>query len=85
MFTNMGLDLIDASTRLASAPGLWSGSVPEAVAALSTCYRPHRLLLSYQATSLDFRHHAIACRDASLNLLPYGPELVVDAGTFVTF
>lgn len=78
-------DLIDASTRLASVPGLSSGSASEAVAALSTRYRPHRLLLSDRATGLDFRHHAIPCDGASLNLLRYGPELVVDAGTFDTF
>jgi AraC-like DNA-binding protein len=78
-------DLIDASTRLASVPGRYSGSAFEAVAALSTRYRPHRLLLSDQRIGLDFRHHAIACESASLNLLRYGPELVVDAGTFDTF
>jgi len=78
-------DLIDASTRLASVPGSYSGSASEAVAALSTRYRPHRLLMSEQRAGLDFRHHAIACEGASLNLLRYGPELVVDAGTFDTF
>ena len=78
-------DLIDASTRLASVPGLYAGSANEAVAALSTRYRPHRLLLNDQRSGLDFRHHAIACEGASLNLLRYGPELVVDAGTFDTF
>ena len=78
-------DLIDASRRLSGVPGLSSGSAPEAVAALSTRYRPHRLLLSGQANGLDFRHHAIHCEGASLNLLRYGPELVVDAGSFDTF
>lgn len=78
-------DLIDASTRLARVPGLRSGSVPEAVTALSTRYRPHRLLLPDQRIGLDFRHHAITCEGASLNLLRYGPELVVDAGSFDTF
>ena len=78
-------DLIDASNRLASVPGLRFGSAPEAVAALSTRYRPHRLLLPDSKAGLDFRHHAIACESASLNLLRYGPELVVDAGSFDTF
>ena len=78
-------DLIDASNRLASVPGLRFGSAPEAVAALSTRYRPHRLLLTDNEAGLDFRHHAIGCEGASLNLLRYGPELIVDAGTFDTF
>lgn len=78
-------DLIDASNKLASVPGFCSGNADEAVAALSTRYRPHRLLLSDGMVGLDFRHHAMTSGGASLNLLRYGPELVVDAGTFDTF
>ncbi|WP_246485650.1 helix-turn-helix transcriptional regulator [Aminobacter carboxidus] len=85
LFSRMVPDLTYASNRLASVPGLWFGSAPEAVAALSTRYRPHRLLLADTKAGLDFRHHAIVCEGASLNLLRYGPELVVDAGTFDTF
>lgn len=78
-------DLIDASNKLASVPGFCSRNADEAVAALSTRYRPHRLMLSDRMAGLDFRHHAMTSGGASLNLLRYGPELVVDAGTFDTF
>jgi len=81
----MAPDLIDVSNRLSSIPGLRLGSAPEAVEALSTRYRKHRLLLQDAGARLDFRHHAIVSEGASLNLLRYGPELVVDAGTFDTF
>jgi AraC-like DNA-binding protein len=79
-------ELVDASNRLARLPGMRSQSVAEAVAALSQRYRTHRLEIG-QAThgQLDFKHHAIDCGKASLNLLRYGPELVVDAGSFDTF
>lgn len=80
------LELVDASNRLARLPGLRSQNVGEAVAALSQRYRSHRLEFGHQrSVELDFRHHAIDFGKASLNLLRYGPRLVVDAGSFDTF
>lgn len=79
-------ELVDASNCLARLPGMRSQSVAEAVAALSQRYRAHRLEIGQgPARPIDFRHHAIDCGKASLNLLRYGPQLVVDAGSFDTF
>ncbi|RWI72193.1 AraC family transcriptional regulator [Mesorhizobium sp.] len=78
-------DLINVSNHLTLMPGIRSSRVSDAVEALSTRYRSHRLLIGDRATALDFRHNAIVCEGASLNLLRYGPELVVDAGPFDTF
>lgn len=79
-------ELVDASNRLARLPGMRSQSVAEAVAALSQRYRAHRLEIGQDPfEQLDFKHHAIDCGKASLNLLRYGAQLVVDAGSFDTF
>ncbi|MCT7378316.1 AraC family transcriptional regulator [Chelativorans salis] len=66
-------------------PGLRTLHVAEAVAAISARYRPHSLMMPKGETALDFRHHAIVCEGASLNLLRYGPDVVVEAGMFDSF
>ncbi|WP_246249242.1 AraC family transcriptional regulator [Chelativorans alearense] len=78
-------DLIDASNRLSQVPGLRTSHVAEAVAAISARYRPHSLTMPQGETALDFRHHVITGEGTSLNLLRYGPDVVVEAGMFDTF
>jgi AraC-like DNA-binding protein len=78
-------DLIDASSRLGGLPGLRSHHVGEAVAAMSSRYRSHSLTPAGMGAELDFRHHAVDLGRASLNLLRYGPEVAIDAGSFDTF
>lgn len=78
-------DLTDASNRLIQVPGLHTLHVAEAVATISARYRPHSLTMQKGETTLDFHHHAITIDGASLNLLRYGPDVVVEAGMFDTF
>lgn len=78
-------EIIDASTRLGGLPGLFSRHVGEAVEAMSSRYRPHRLAPSGDSRQIDFRHHSAGLGGATLNLLRYGPGVVIDAGSFDTF
>lgn len=78
-------EIIDASARLGGLPGRRSRHVGEAVEAMSSRYRPHRLAPSGDSRQIDFRHHSADLGGATLNLLRYGPCVVIDAGSFDTF
>jgi AraC-like DNA-binding protein len=80
------LDLIDVSERFGRVPRLTTTRVEEAVAAMSQKYRPHRLkVLSSDSGGIDFSHQSVALDRASINILRYGPDVVIDAGDFDTF
>ncbi|WP_343040485.1 AraC family transcriptional regulator [Nitratireductor arenosus] len=79
-------ELQEASHRLGTLPGLHSGDIAEAVSAMSMRYRPHDLSLPGGGRHpIDFRHHAVEFGGATLNLLRYGPEVVIEAGIFEQF
>jgi hypothetical protein len=80
------LDLIDVSERFGQVPRLMTTCVEEAVNAMSERYRPHRLtVLSGDRVDIDFSHQAVALDGASINILRYGPDVVIDAGDFDYF
>jgi AraC-like DNA-binding protein len=80
------LDLIDVSERFGRVPRLMTTRVETAVSAMSERYRPHRLsVLSGDRVDIDFSHQAVALDRASINILRYGPDVVIDAGDFDYF
>jgi hypothetical protein len=84
--TMLALDLIDVSERFGRVPRLMTTRVETAVSAMSERYRPHRLsVLSGDRVDIDFSHQAVALDRASINILRYGPDVVIDAGDFDYF
>jgi hypothetical protein len=82
----LALDLIDVSERFGRVPRLMTTRVETAVSAMSERYRPHRLsVLSGDRVDIDFSHQAVALDRASINILRYGPDVVIDAGDFDYF
>lgn len=82
----LGLDLVEASKRMRALPGVNSTHIEHAVAEMSARYRPHRLaILGRDVRQIDFQHHSLGLPDASINLLRYGPDVMIDAGDFESF
>lgn len=67
-------------------PGTSATRLDHAVAEMSARYRPHRLtILGADVREIDFRHHSLDLPEASINLLRYGPDVMIDAGDFESF
>lgn len=80
------LDLVDVSERFGRVSRLTTTRVVDAVAAMSERYRPHRLaVFPGSHADIDFSHQAVALDQASINVLRYGPDALIDAGDFDYF
>jgi len=74
------MNLVSAPQLLDAFPLIRSRSVDDASQRIGRVFSPHRLELRGRADTLEVRHNQVRLCDASLNVLRYGADVLIDPG-----